>query len=163
MFNKLFRLTRKLNIKVLRHWPFAREIHRWSMDSPQKGPIMYECTRYVLRNVVSIREIRYHRTHFGSLPCDVIYVHGIWLVQISRWCKLSPVFIRNSKPKRFCHWLKLSRQCYFIRVIDHSHKSHCALSHIAQCTVQNRAHFCCEWYIVGYGTCARWNFCLIFY
>ena len=37
---QLVRSNNKETINVEHHYPFAREIHRWSVDSPHKGPVM---------------------------------------------------------------------------------------------------------------------------
>ena len=53
-----------------------------------------------------------------------------------------------------------------VHTIDPIHKSHNApvpyptmhQSCISQCTISQCTHFCSDWYIVGYGTSALWDF-----
>ena len=40
VFQHLFRLTRKQNIKAMHYWPFVRVSHKWPVDSPHKGLVM---------------------------------------------------------------------------------------------------------------------------
>ena len=40
LFTNLFTSIPTKNDKAPHHWPFGRGIHRWQVDSPDKGPVM---------------------------------------------------------------------------------------------------------------------------
>ena len=41
LFNSLFRLTANVK-KAPNYWPFVRGIHRWPVDSPYRGPVIWK-------------------------------------------------------------------------------------------------------------------------
>ena len=59
VFNSLFKLPIKENIKTPYHWPSLRETLQWLVDSPHRGPVM--------RRVLSR-----HDVVMG--PCELTYI-----------------------------------------------------------------------------------------
>ena len=72
----------KENIAVLHYWSFVRGIHRWPVDSPQKGPVM--------RKTFSCHDLVMCDPHMDSIGCFVINhagtsSHIIEQMDISTW------------------------------------------------------------------------------
>ena len=66
--NMLFKITSKTTSKIRpHHWPFGRGIHRWHVDSPQNGPVMWKAFPFC--NAISLDNV------LIGIPYNITYMY----------------------------------------------------------------------------------------